>query len=352
MSTELTDNPPTTTEYKARSRLSDEASPVVAATSFNLGLTIRGLLGFSRALVATFVVAQAGLAAVFALNGFPTVEQIILGFIACFTGASALIAYNDLLDVDLDRTKLAYEAKEREAAAASGIPVEEEARKKVLDLGALLIHHPVARGIISYRLGVMWVLALSSVSMYVTYLMQPWLPLVYVGVAVFVTVYSRLSRKSPMKMLAVATAVTLGGIAGWMAVADPPYGAVFWLFAVWTFVWEIGGRNLPNDFNDVEEDEKLGIMTLPVVYGKVAASRVSYVFLLLTVAVSLILVFVAALPIWVAAGTLVLGVVFLLEPGYKLLVNPEPDTSRRLYNRSAAYTPAMLLLLAAGVLLG
>lgn len=316
--------------------LSNSGGP--AQQSF--GQTVRGLLGFSRALVACFVVAQAGLAAVFALNHIPEPQQIILGFIACFTGASALIAYNDLLDVELDRQKIAYEA------AKSGGKAEE------FDLGALLIHHPVARGVISYRLGAAWVIVMSLISMSVTYLMQPWLPLVYIGVAVFVTIYCKLSRKSPAKMLAVATAVTLGGIAGWMAVADPPYGAVFWLFAAWTFVWEIGGRNLPNDFNDIEEDTDMGIKTLPVVYGPVAASRVSFIFLVLTVFVSVALTIAASLPVWVMAITLILGIAFLLEPGFRLLQRPTPQVSRRLYNRSAAYTPAMLLLLAVGVVLG
>ncbi len=318
-----------------------------------LSQTIRGLMGFSRILVAGFVVAQAGLAAIFALNGLPTLTQVVLGFIACFTGASALIAYNDLLDVDLDRAKIKRDdEKAAEKAAALAAEGKSPEVASGLDLGALLIHHPVARGIISVRLGIAWVATLSLISMFITFLLQPWLPVIYIGVIIFVTLYCKLSRKSPMKMLAVAIAVTLGGIAGWMAVANPPYGAVFFLFAAWTFVWEIGGRNLPNDFNDVEEDAELGVMTMPVVYGKVFASRVSFAFLILTVIMSIALVTVAALPVWVLAGTVVGGILFLLVPGWKLVKTPEPEVSRVLYNRSASYTPAMLALLAAGVILG
>ena len=327
-----------------------EAVSVEPPVPSNGGLsqTIRGLLGFSRALVAVFVVAQASLAALFALGGIPTPFQVVLGFIAAFTGASALIAYNDLLDVELDRERLAQEqAAEAEVASAGS----DGGAGTVLDIGALLIHHPVARGVISYRLGAAYIIVLSAISMTATYLLQPWLPLIYIGVIIFVTLYSRLARRTPLKMLAVATAVTLGGVAGWMAVADPPYGEVFWLFALWTFVWEIGGRNLPNDFNDIEEDHSLGIKTLPVVYGPVVASRVSFVFLLLTVSVSVALVVAAGLPIWVALVSVGLGLYFLLEPGVRLLLAPEPSVSVRLYNRSAMYTPAMLALLAAGVLI-
>ena len=306
-----------------------------AAAAPRLGFvgTLKALLGLSRAIIAVFVVAQAGLAAVFALQGIPSPEVIVLGAVACLTGAYSLIAYNDLLDVELDRRRM-----------------QEERSFTGFDLGSAFARHPVAQGLISYRAGVLWVLGLAAVSMFFSYQLQPWLPLVLVGVAVFVTLYSKLSTVSPLKTVAVAIAVTLGGVAGWLAVA-PPDWTVFPLYVLWTFLWEIGGRNVPNDFGDLEEDGRLGIKTIPVVYGPRAGAVVSMVFLLFTVLVSIPMMIAAGYAWSIGAAVVALGVFLLLIPGSWLLRNPEPQVSMRLFNRSGAYPGAVLLVLALGSVL-
>jgi len=288
---------------------------------------VRSLLGMSRAPVAIFVVAHAGLASIFALGHMPTFSTILIGVVACLTGTGALIGLNDLLDVDLDRRRMAY------------LNTAEE-----LDIGSTFIHHPVAKGVISMRMGIIWSGILSVISLYFISLLRTDLWPIFIAIAVCVILYSKLSEVSYLKFLAVASAVTLGALAGWFAVGGP-VNATLALFIVWTFVWEIGGRNIPNDFNDVEEDKPLGIQTIPVVLGPQKAAQIVFGTLLATFALSILLIMTTELPPLFMASIPVIGAYVLLVPAYNLFKDPTPKTSMKLYNRSAIYPLILLAVL-------
>ncbi len=294
---------------------------------------IRALLGMSRAIVAVFVVAHAGLAAIFATGSLPDMRIIVIGVFACFTGTGALIGLNDLLDIPLDRRRAA-----------------EEAERGELDLGSLFIHHPVARGVISVTTGIIWVSLLSVVSVALIYVLKPSLWPLFVAIAVSVALYSLMGAFTYWKFLAVATAVTLGALAGWMVVAEPNT-TTFVLFGIWTFLWEIGGRNIPNDFNDVQEDEALGVKTIPVVLGKVMAGRIVFVALTASFLVSIPLMIMLEMPGPFIIGAVAVAIYVLLIPGYRLMRDPRPEVSRRLYNKSAIYPFVLLMLLMVNLLI-
>src|SRR3990170_6816325 len=65
----------------------------------------RALLGFSRVIIATFALAQAGLGAVLALQKLPPLRITLLGTIAVLSASYALTATNDMLDVKIDRKR-------------------------------------------------------------------------------------------------------------------------------------------------------------------------------------------------------------------------------------------------------
>ncbi len=288
------------------------------------------LLGFSRVYIGFFVLAQAALGSALALKSLPSWDGMFFGALACLAGSYSLVAYNDLLDIPIDKMK--FENKLRDVEG--------------FDMGAAFERHPVARGIISFRLAVVWILAMATISMASTAYFNPRMVFILPTIAVFVTAYSLLSLKSPLKVLAVAIAVTLGGVAGWLVVSNV-YGVLFWLFVAWTFFWEIGGRNVPNDFNDVEEDKEIGIKTFPVIFGCENAAKIIMLFLILTTIASLPMVWLATMSyFWIAAAA-VLAVYFLLIPGWRLLADSVPQQSMKLYNRSCFYPPAMLVLLLA-----
>lgn len=319
-----------------------------------LAVVVKSLLGMSRAPVAIFVVAHAGLASIFALGTLPSLRVIGLGILASLTGTGALIGMNDLWDVELDKRKIAY-ADERQT----------------LDLGSTFIHHPIARGTISMATGVIWVGVLSIASLALMEAIRPGLWPILTVIAVLVTLYSKLSPITYWKFLTVASAVTLGAVAGWLAVAQQKAdlsslsgwlfvirsgGLTLILFAAWSFVWEVGGRNIPNDFNDVEEDRPLGTKTIPSVLGERTASRVVLVLLTATTVLSVMLVLWAT---WasstqfmaVLAGIVVLDVYMLLLPALGLFKEPTVSSSVRLYNRSALYPLALLAVLMLSLLI-
>lgn len=313
-------------------------------TAFGLSRTIevvRALLGMSRAIVAVFVLAHAGLAAILATGSIPEPRIIFFGSLACVFGTGALIGLNDLLDIDLDRR--------RYVGAAGAEPERGPADARGFDIGSLFIHHPVARGVISVQAGVAWVALLSVLSLAFIYQLKPTLWPIFFAIAVFVVLYSVLGMLTYWKFMAVASAVTLGAVAGWLTVSSTT-GAAFWLFAAWTFLWEIGGRNVPNDFNDIDEDKELGVKTIPVILGPVAASRIVIAALVGSYLLGFPLFVLAKTPPAFIAGAGVMGVYLLLAPAFALLKRPHPEISQRLYNRSAVYPLVLLFLLMTNML--
>lgn len=296
---------------------------------------VRALLGMSRAIVAVFVVAHAGLAAIFATGRIPDIRTIVIGIFACLFGTGALIGLNDLLDVSLDRRRMAAEGEGKE-----------------LDLGSLFIHHPVAKGVISMTTGIVWVGCLSILSLSLISMLKSGLWPIFLLVAVCVALYSIVGRYTYFKFFFVAMAVTLGALSGWLVVAPAPLNATtFLLFGVWTYLWEIGGRNVPNDFNDVDEDAALGVKTIPVVLGKARAGRIVFWALLASFLVSLPLMVMTGMPSLFIGGAVLISLYLLLIPGYALMRDPRPQISRKLYNKSAIFPLVLLLLLMVNLLL-
>lgn len=291
------------------------------------------MLGMSRALVAVFVVAYAGLASIFALGHLPDMRTMVIGIFACLFGTGALIGLNDLLDISLDRRRMA---------------VENEAHS--LDLGSLFIHHPVAKGVISMPVGVMWVGFLSLLSLALIAAVRSSLWPIFFVIAVCVALYSIVGRYTYLKFVFVAAAVTLGALAGWLAVA-PPNLSTFLLFGLWTYLWEIGGRNVPNDFNDVDEDTALGVKTIPVVLGRERAGKIVFWTLLASFLASLPLMMATIRsPIFIAVASIT-SLFLLLAPGFALMRDPRPEISRKLYNKAAVFQLVLLLFLIANLLL-
>lgn len=293
----------------------------------SLSKKFMALLGFSRAYIGFFVLAQSALGAVLALKQLPSLDSMIIGAIACLAGSYSFVAYNDLLDAPID--KMRFDNKLRDIEG--------------FDMGSAFERHPVAKGIISYRLAVVWVLAMVVISALGIAYLKPSLVAVLPIIAIFVTAYSLLSLRSPLKVLAVAIAVTLGGTAGWIAVSST-HNLLFWLFVAWTFCWEIGGRNIPNDFNDVEEDREIGIKTFPVIMGCDAAAHIIMIFLSLTALLSVPMAWLATHSYIVTVIAIVIATFLLLIPGLRLMQDSIPQKSLRLYNRSAFYPPTMLVL--------
>ncbi len=170
--------------------------------------------------------------------------------------------------------------------------------------------------------------------------------------ALLEAVYCGLARVTPFKFLLTGVLVAFGGCLGWFAMTSAVDRPVLWLFCVWLAAWEIGGRNIVNDWADVEEDVHLGVRTVPVVYGPRISGALTFGFLGLA-AVAGAGMFAAAWPSHGPAGPavmLLLSGYALIVPGWRLLRTSCPRHAMTLFNRASLYPAATLGIMLAGLL--
>lgn len=281
---------------------------------------LRAFFDLSRARQALLSVAQPALAAVVALGGLPDARHTVLGLIAATSGFLAVFSLNDVLDRRSD-----VRALERGKGTFDGY-----------DLDTVYLRHPIASGVLPMRLALVWVLALGAVSAVAAYLLDP-LCLALFGLAVALeALYCSLRSLTWIKTFVSGVMVGVGGLAGWVAVA-PLSARALPVFA-FLALWEIAGRNIPNDLADVSADLRTGIRTTATVLGTRPAARV-----VLTGAALL----VAAVPALrlPAPGALVV-VLFtawvMLLPAFPLVSRPSAIAASAYFNR-ASLLPALIL---------
>lgn len=291
-------------------------------------------LAFSRGLQAFISIAQPALGAVIALVAIPDWKVVAAGFIAAWAGNNAAFAINDLLDVELDRKRFNH------LRAFKGF-----------DIDTALVRHPLAQGYLSYRSGVAWIVVSSLIAVAGAYLLNPWCVVLFIAALLLEICYCRLSQISAFKFLITGVMVGVGAMAGWVAVADRISPLPALVFFIWIAAWEIGGRNVVNDWSDIDEDVHLGIKTVPVVYGHRVAGRLILFSLLLAAGCSVALAYVVPLNMIYLAGAIIEGWYALLFPAVKLLKNPSPEAAITLFNRASLYPLVMLAIVVASIYL-
>lgn len=281
--------------------------------------TAAAIVDLSRTRQALLSVAQPALAAIIALQGMPSARQVSLGLVAASAGFLAVFSLNDVLDRRVDAESLSAGKGDVEG----------------YDIDTAFVRHPLARGDVSLRLSLAWVGGLGVVSAVCAYLLSP-VCLALFAVAVLLEVfYCSLRSVTWLKTVVSGLMVGVGGIAGWAAVAPLSLGAV----PVFAFLalWEIGGRNLPNDLADVEVDSRVGIKTVATVFGpQVSAWATLGVGL-----ASLAALAVLQMPLIVTVSSLAAGVWAMLIPAVALVRSPTSDEAGRYFNR-ASLLPALV----------
>lgn len=291
-------------------------------------------LGFSRVLQATLSVAEPFFFAVVALHGFPSPGRLILALSAGFAGSLAVFALNDLLDRDLDTARFAH------LRSFEGF-----------DIDSAVVRHPLAQRQIGMGAGMAWIGLLAAYALAVAWLLSPAAAGLFVGAAALELLYCKLAKVTPLKILVIGAMIGTASMAGWAAMTGEVRPREMAVLFAWMFAWEIGGRNIVNDFADVEEDERLGIRTVPVVYGPRVAARLTVAFLLATFAASLMLYVVSHFSLSYLAGAAATGLFLLLLPAARLLRTPTPERAMALFTRACLYPPVMLLVLIASLYL-
>jgi 4-hydroxybenzoate polyprenyltransferase len=299
-----------------------------------LRVKLKEFFGLSRMTHSVLDIAHPALGAVLVLGGVPRPLTIVFGLLAAFSGYTAVFALNDLLDFKVDREKLGGYAGKREH----------------FDLDSVGLRHPIAQGSIAYRAALGWVLFWGVLALGFAFLLDPVCSALMAAAAGLEVAYCRLLRVTHWKTLLSGLMVAVGSLAGVFAVTESPAAAMVGLFALWAFTWEVGCRNIPNDWSDIEEDTALRIKSMPVRFGRLATSRLSFVLACATVASSLLFPFVVPmrLALIFQAGALVSGIVLLIIPGVRWLRDQQTKSAMLFFNRACFYPLAVFAV--AGIL--
>jgi 4-hydroxybenzoate polyprenyltransferase len=304
----------------------DASSPPLAARLARVKL----FLALSRTPHGLLDLATPALAALLCLGGLPPFGVTALGLLTVFAGYTAVYALNDVVDYRVDQEKL----------RAAG------ERPKAGYLDALFMRHPLAQGQVSLGEGILWTAAWAAVALVGAYHLNPVCAYIFVGGCLLEAVYCLLLRVSHLRILVSGLVKTLGGVAAVFAVNPQPSPGFLLLLFLWLFCWEVGGQNVPADWHDIEEDQRLHAQTIPVRYGPEGASAIILGALSLSVVLSPVLLWTAPLkfsPLLVGLAVAAGGYLLLL-PALQLYRTKDPARAAALFNRASAYPLAMLSL--------
>ena len=293
---------------------------------------IRKFFGLSRMTHSVLDVAHPAIGALLVLGAFPGASTVVIGLVAAFAGFTAVFALNDVMDSKVDCEKM---------AKLTG-------KKDCFDIDSVGYRHPIAQGALTFKAALGWVIAWGLLSLSLAFILRPLCAGLMVAALLLEIGYCRLLRVSHWKTFLSGAMVAVGGLAGVYAVAAaPPVGFVA-LFFAWAFAWEVGCRNIPNDWSDLEEDIAMRVRTFPVRYGRRTSTWVSFSLLCVTVAASLF--FPLLVPVRHAAlylaGALAAGAVLLVIPAVRWVRDQKMASAMYLFNRACFYPLAVCGLVA------
>jgi 4-hydroxybenzoate polyprenyltransferase len=274
----------------------------------------------------------AALASLLWLGHFPSFKIIGLGLITVFSGYTAIYALNDVVGYRSDKRKL-------QQGNLRGFDDCE-------DLDAMLVRHPMARGLLSFKEGLLWSSAWALLALIGAYLLNPVCVLIFICGSILETIYCLMWNISPSRTLISGVVKTAGPIAAVFAVDPNPSMSYLIVLFLLMFFWEIGGQNVPNDWSDIEEDTRFQAQTVPIRLGLEQANVIIFGSIILTVILSGILLILSPitfeLPFIIAFAFV--GFYFLLLPTIKLYRTEESSHAMILFNKASYYPLALLVV--------
>ncbi len=280
--------------------------------------------------------ASPGFAALLVLGDFPPLPALALALFTAFSAYTAIYALNDLVGVWTDREKFAGEGPN------PGYSVE-----------ASELRHPLAQNALSFSSGWLWMGGWLAAALVGSYLLNPVIVFILLGAAILEVVYCLLLKVTYWRTLVSGVVKTCGALAAIFAVKpNPPVEALLLVF-LWLFFWEIGGQNIPADWNDTEEDKRVNAKTIPIRFGFQKAG------MLVLGALTVSLFFSALLPLVSPAklgapfivGSLLIGFFLLLRPAYQLYRALEGRYAACLFDHASYYPLAQLALITLFILI-
>ncbi len=287
-------------------------------------------LGLSRTPHGILDLATPAMAALLWLGHFPPFPVVLVGLITAFAGYTAVYALNDLVDyrVDDERLRLREEVKDH------------------FHVDEILVRHPIAQGLLSYRSSVAWCGFWAVVAAIGAWWLNPFCVVIFAISGAMEWLYCKLLRITHLKIIPSAIVKASGGLAGVYAVdPSPSLGFVVVLF-IWLAAWEVGGQNVANDIVDVDDDARVYAKTTATVMGITAALFVLLVAVSMAAFGGVTIYWLSGLGpgILYLIGSAVLAWKLLLEPARQVYMDPGAKTAASLFNK-ASYVPGAFLIL-------
>ena len=288
---------------------------------------VRKFFGLSRMTHSVLDIAHPAMGALLAFGGFPGASTVVIGLLAAFAGFTAVFALNDVMDCRVDCEKMSTLA----------------GKKECFDIDSVGYRHPIAQGALTFNAALGWVMIWGLLSLSLAFILKPLCAALMVTALLLEIGYCRLLRVTHWKAILSGSMVAVGGLAGVYAVAGAPSSGFVALFFAWAFAWEVGCRNIPNDWSDLEEDTLMKIRTFPVRYGRRASTWVSFALLCVTVASSLIFPLVVPMrhPLIYVCGALLAGAMLLIVPAVLWVRDQKMTSALFLFNRACFYPLAV-----------
>ncbi|HEY8329508.1 MAG TPA: UbiA family prenyltransferase [Rhodanobacter sp.] len=289
----------------------------------------------SRSAHGVLDIAMPGFVALLWLGRLPSWQLLALCLATALAGYTAIYALNDLIGVKDDKEKVA-------GGITPGYAVEASAMR-----------YPLAQNLISMKGALAWFGFWFALAVLGTWLLNPMILLIVFAAAALEVVYVKLLRITWWRTVVSGLVKSAGPIAAVFAVIPAPsWSWLLWLL-VWLMLWEIGGQNIPADWNDIEEDRRIGARTIPLVFGLRTAGVLVAVSLTLTVLASLLLPRMSPLaPGWpFQLAILATGAGLLLLPAIRLVRTLDGREAARLFDRASLYPLALLAIVTVFVLI-
>ena len=282
--------------------------------------------------------ATPALGALLWLGRFPSFEVILIGLITTFAGYTAVYALNDVIDYRVDKEKLKL---------CGHFDIE-------CDLDAAMVRHPMAQGYLSFKEGLLWTVGWSIVAIWGAYYLNPVCILIFVIGCSLETVYCLLLKVTHLRTLVSGGVKTAGAIAGVFAVDPSPSPIFLSMLFLWLFFWEIGGQNVPNDWSDIEEDQRLNAKTIPVRLGTNSANAIILGSLTASLILSTVVFYSSPIPFEFPflVAAVATGLFLFVLPALLLYQTKKPMYAMALFNMASTYPLALLVIVVIKIVMG
>lgn len=296
---------------------------------------MKKFLALSRTTHGVLDLALPGFVALLWLGGFPSVFTIALSIFTAFAAYTAIYALNDLAGIAVDKEKFA-------GGINAGYSVE-----------ASDLRYPLARSVLSHGQGWLWFTGWFIAALIGSYILNPAIVVILIAAAILEVIYVLLLKVTYLRTFVSGLVKSSGPIAAIYVVDPNPPLQLVLLILAWVFVWEIGGQNVPADWNDTAEDKRVHAKTIPLQLGTQTAGIIVLLTLGLTVLISLFLPLASPLNLgWLYRLTAAAaGAFLLLKPGYDLYrQQTEGRMAAKLFDSASYYPMAQLAIITLFVL--